>query len=237
MKTTLITAGLIAFIPMSVIAGDLPSWDKAQKTIETCYGGWNGVITVSSGLKAEYSLNDYDDSTVTKIVSEQSSTGNYSSYDGSETTASEEAAYDLSESGREMDATYSRNRSSSSVFAGIAMTVPLYSRETRIKRKEHTDSRIEHMADLYAKYEGHRATAAALDKEVVVMRRVLEDEGYQGINNYYQILAEREKSVALMNSAARKINMILRRCGYVERDRIDRKGRSSKKTVVAKAEK
>lgn len=235
MRTSIILFCLL--IASNVEAGGLPDWNDAQKVIESCYGGWDGVITVSAGLRGDYSMNDYHDSTVTKIVGEQSSTGGYSSYDGSETTASEEAEYDLSESVKEMDATYSRDRATGSAFAGIALTVPLYSREKRIKRREHTDSRIEHMADLYAKYEGHRATAAALDKEVVVMRRVLEDEGYQGINNYYQILAEREKSVALMNSAARKINMILRRCGYVEGNRPDRKRQSSKKAVVAKAEK
>jgi hypothetical protein len=213
-------AVLSVFLPLSVGAAELPIWPQARKTMETCYEGWNAVVTVKAGLKSEYVLNDYEDHNVLTIAGEQNIDTSSINTDELDTTASSDSAYDLYESDKAVDAEYSRNRLQNSAYVGVNLTVPLYSREVRLKRKEATNKEIEHLSDLYAQYEGHRATAAALEEEARVLKRIMLENGHQSIQAHYEMLAQKEKSTALMHSAERKIFTILENCGYVERNRI-----------------
>ena len=215
---------LSLFLPLSLGAAELPSWPLARQTLEGCYGGWNAVITVKAGLKSEYTLNEYEDRNVLSIAGEQSLSTDNISTDELDTTASSDSAYDLYESDKAVDADYSRDRLQNSAYVGLNLTVPLYSREVRLKRKEATNKQVEHLSDLYAKYEGHRATAAALEEETKVLKRIMLENGHQTIQAYYGMLAEKEKSKALMRSAKRKIFTLLENCGYVERNRTTGKG-------------
>ena len=214
----------LLFVPLSVGAEGLPKWSHARQTLEGCYDGWNAVITVKAGLKSEYTLNEYEDRNVLSIVGEQSLSTNSISTNELDSTASSDSAYDLYENDKAVDADYSRNRLQNSAYVGLNMTVPLYSREVRLKRKEATNKQVEHLSDLYAKYEGHRATAAALEEETKVLKRIMLENGHQAIQAYYGMLAEKEKSKALMRSAKRKIFTLLENCGYVERNRTTGKG-------------
>ena len=119
---------------------------------------------------------------------------------------------------------YSRDRLQNSAYVGLNLTVPLYSREVRLKRKEATNKQVEHLSDLYAQYEGHRATAAALAEEARVLKRIMLENGHQAIQAYYEMLAKKEKSKALMRSAKRKIFTLLENCGYVAGNRVTGKG-------------
>ena len=163
------------------------------------------------------------------IAGEQNLSTDSISTDEMETVSGSEAAYDLYESDKAVNAEYSRNRLQNSAYVGIGLTVPLYSREVRLKRKEETNSQIEHLSDLYAQYEGHRATAAALGEEARVLKRIMLENGHQSIQAYYEMLAQKEKSTALMHSAERKIFTILENCGYVETSRIAGKGQPASK--------
>jgi hypothetical protein len=220
---------VLVFLPLSVGASELPLWPQARKVMLECYDGWNAVVTVKAGLKSEYTLNEYEDRNVLSIAGEQNLSTDSISTDELETTAGSEAAYDLYESDKAVDAEYSRNRLQNSAYVGIGLTVPLYSREVRLKRKEETNNQIEHLSDLYAQYEGHQATAAALEEEAAVLKRIMIENGHQSIQAYYEMLAEIKKSEALMHSAERKIMTILENCGYVETNRIAGKGQSASK--------
>ncbi len=211
-------------LPLSAGAAELPLWSKARQTMEKCYDGWNAVVTVKAGLKSEYSLNEYEDRNVLSIAGEQNIDTASINTDELETVSSSEAAYDMYESDKAMNAEYSRDRLQNSAYVGLNLTVPLYSRELRLKRKEATNKQLEHMSDLYAQYEGHRATAAALEEEAKVLKRIMLENGHQAIQAYYEMLAKKEKSKALMHSARRKIFTLLENCGYVAGNRIAGKG-------------
>ncbi len=214
----------LLFLPLSAGAAELPLWSKARQTMEKCYDGWNAVVTVKAGLKSQYVVSDYKDNNVFSTVGEQSLSTDSISTDELESSSSSEAAYDLYESDKAVNAEYSRDRLQNSAYVGVNLTVPLYSREVRLKRKEATNKQLEHLSDLYAQYEGHRATAAALEEEAKVLKRIMLENGHQAIQAYYDMLAKKEKSKALMHSARRKIFILLENCGYVARNRITRKG-------------
>ena len=222
MRKVLLLFCLLAAIPSW--AADLPDWSKARQTMEKCYGGWNAVVTVKAGLKSEYTLNEYKDHNVLSIAGEQNMDTSSINTDELETVSSSEAAYDMYESDKAMNAEYSRDRLQNSAYVGLNLTVPLYSREVRLKRKEATNKQVEHLSDLYAQYEGHRATAAALAEEARILKRIMLENGHQAIQAYYEMLAKKEKSKALMHSAKRKIYTLLENCGYVARNRTTGKG-------------
>ena len=96
----------------------------------------------------------------------------------------------------------------------MKLTVPLYSRADRLSRREKTSSQVKAVADLYAKYEGFKATAAALTEEGKVLRSLMLEGGETAIAAYFNLLAEKEKSIALMVSAHRTIMHTLDSCGY-----------------------
>lgn len=216
---------LAVSLPLSVGAAELPLWPQARKIMTECYDGWDAVVTVKAGLKSEYMINDYEDHNVLAIAGEQNLSTDSISTDELDTTTSSDTDYDLYKSDKAFDAEYSRDRLQNSAYVGVNLTVPLYSRDVRLKRKEATNKQIEHLSDLYAQYEGHQATAAALEEEAAVLKRIMIENGHQSIQAYYEMLAEIKKSEALMNSAERKILTILENCGYVERNRIAGTGR------------
>lgn len=224
MKKFLLLLLVVPGTALSVGAAELPKWSKARQTMEKCYEGWNAVVTVKAGLKSEYTINEYEDRNVLSIAGEQSLSTDSISTSDLESTSGSEAAYDLYESDKAVDAEYSRNRLQNSAYVGLNLTVPLYSREVRLKRKEATNKQLEHLSDLYAKYEGHRATAAALEEEAGILKRIMLENGHQAIQAYYAMLAEKEKSRALMRSAKRKIFTLLENCGYVAGNRVAGKG-------------
>ena len=215
---------LLPVVPGTAFSADLPQWSKARQAMEKCYGGWNAVVTVKAGLKSEYSLNEYADRNVLSIAGEQNIDTGSINTDELETVSSSEAAYDMYESDKAMNAEYSRDRLQNSAYVGLNLTVPLYSREVRLKRKEATDKQLEHLSDLYAQYEGHRAAAEALEEEAGVLKRIMLENGHQAIQAYYDMLAKKEKSKALMRSAKRKIFTLLENCGYVAGNRVTGKG-------------
>jgi hypothetical protein len=155
--------------------------------MEKCYGGWNAVVTVKAGLKSEYTLNAYEDHNVLSIAGEQNMDTGSINTDELETVSSSEAAYDMYESDKAMNAEYSRDRLQNSAYVGLNLTVPLYSREVRLKR-------------------------------------IMLENGHQAIQAYYDMLAKKEKSKALMRSAKRKIFTLLENCGYVAGNRVTGKG-------------
>lgn len=215
---------LLLLLPGTAFSADLPQWSKARQAMEKCYGGWNAVVTIKAGLKSEYSLNEYADRNVLSIAGEQNIDTSSINTDELETVSSSEAAYDMYESDKAMNAEYSRDRLQNSAYVGLNLTVPLYSREVRLKRKEATNKQVEHLSDLYAQYEGHRATAEALEEEAGVLKRIMLENGHQAIQAYYDMLARKEKSKALMRSAKRKIFTLLENCGYVAGNRVTGKG-------------
>ncbi len=186
----------------------IPAWYTARNVMKECYDGWNMTVSLNGGTEYRQDLNNYTDQNVYTIVGEQMDTDN---------TTSTVNSYD---SGKTLDAEYSRDRSRVSGFVGLNMTVPLYSRTIRLARKEATNKQIEHLADLYANFEGHRATMLSLVEEKKILKKVMIDSGQQGITAYYQLLKEVEKARALMKSSARKILAILENCDYVATDKI-----------------
>jgi hypothetical protein len=231
-------------ISSTVFAQHVPPFSKARKVIENCYGGWNGTVDVAAGLKSSYTTYEYQDAKSSISTGSSDSFGESlgtseisNSIDGEVITASSSAEHDLFDSADSSSETWSRDRWTNDAYVGVTIKVPLYSREVRIKRKEDTNKAVGDIADLYAKYDGYAATVQALEKEVVVLRRVMVDTGAQGISTYYSMLVDIEKSKALGIAAERKIITILEGCGYVEKNRTNRKGQSSKKANKAKTSK
>ena len=114
-------------------------------------------------------------------------------------------------------------------FGNAVLTVPLYSRKERLSRQESTNKQIEHVAELYADFEEQSATYVALNDERELFKKVMIDNGAQGITAYYDLMKEIEKSKAKKNAAARKIRMILENCGYVETDKLAGQGQTPDK--------
>ena len=112
-------------------------------------------------------------------------------------------------------------------FGNAVSSVPIYSRKDRLARQESTNKQIEHIAELYADYEEQSASYLALSDEKDLLKKVMIDNGAQGITAYYDLMKEIEKARAKRNSAARKIIMILENCGYVETDKVAGPGSSS----------
>lgn len=104
--------------------------------------------------------------------------------------------------------------------ANAMFSVPLYSRKERISRQERTNKQIEHLAELYAEMETHLAIINSLSSEKDILKKVMIDSGQEGIKAYYDLLQEMERSKTKVNTAKRKIIMILENCGYVETDKI-----------------
>jgi hypothetical protein len=181
----------------------IPNWYTARRVMQECYDGWNVTVSLNGGLEYRQDMNEYTDQNVYSIIGEQTDTDDT------------ESALSTYNTDKTMDADYSRDRQRTSGYVGVMMTVPLYSRKVRLSRKEATNKQIEHLADLYANFDGHRATMAALMEEKKVLKKVMIDSGQQGIPSYYQLLQDIEKSRALMKSAARKILAILENCEYV----------------------
>ena len=193
---------------MTIPKIEIPAWHTARNTMKECYAGWNLTVSLNGGAEYRQDMNEYTDENVYTIVGEQTDT---------DTTLTSISSYDTNKA---TDAEYSRDRSRVSGFVGLNMTVPLYSRKVRLARKEATNKQIEHLADLYANFEGHRATMISLTEEKKVLKKVMIDSGQQGITAYYQLLKEVEKARALMKSSARKILAILENCDYVASDKI-----------------
>jgi len=196
----------------------LPPWPVARTIMKECYDGWNVVVTVQGGLQGKMDKNQYSDTNVYSIVGEQNQSADNLDYEDGITVTQQDTSWDNYTSDKAMDADYSRDRVNYSSYVGVFMTVPLYSRSLRLKRKEATNKQIEHIADLYAKHNGHRATVIALNEQQKILRKVMIDSGQQGITAYYQLLKDIEKSKALMIASRRKIYAILRNCGYVEKN-------------------
>ncbi len=62
------------------------------------------------------------------------------------------------------------------------------------------------------------------EEEAKVLKGIMLENGHQAIQAYYEMLAKKEKSKALMHSAKRKIFTLLENCGYVAGNRIAGKG-------------
>ena len=210
-------------------AGTIPEWPVARKTVEKCYSGWNVKISLSGGIKSTYTQNKFSELSESGTFSGAEYDAFDEAMDDDGMTASHQASVDLKEATSEYEGSLEQDRISNTAYAGISLTVPLYSREYRISKREKKDSAVSQMADLYAKYEGYKATVAAMTIEEKVLKRIMLDGGEQAISAYYDLLADREKARALMISAKRKIMVILEGCGYVEKNRTHRKRRSSKK--------
>jgi len=188
----------------------VPGWQTAKKAMTECYDGWNVVVKLKGGLEQRLDWNDYTDENV------------YSSLEDQTDTDDTESSSSYTSSTERYDAEYSRDRSRQSAYVGVTMEVPLYSRATRLARKEATNKQIEHLADLYANFDGHRASMLALLEEKEVLKKVMIDHGQKGISSYYSLLQEIEKQRALMHSSSRKILAILENCDYVAKNEIAR---------------
>ncbi len=211
---------LLALMPSLCFADELPKWSDAKNLMEKCYSGWNATVTVKAGLQSQYDLNEYEDHNVFSTLGEQTATAGKTGVKDDDAISSSEKAYDTYDSNKALDAEYSRNRLNHEAAVGVFLTVPLYSRAIRLERKEKENQQVEHLADLYAQYEGHKATAAALEEQKVILKKVLEDSGSEGITAHFQLLAELEKAKALMAGSQRKALAILENCGYVAKNRV-----------------
>ncbi len=99
-------------------------------------------------------------------------------------------------------------------FANGTISVPIYSRKQRLERQEHTNSQVEHLAELYAEYQGQSAILAALEQEKQVLKRTMLDDGATGITAYFSLIKEVEQSRSKRDGAERKIINWLELCGY-----------------------
>jgi hypothetical protein len=198
----------------------LPAWQDAKKIMASCYAGWNATVSVKAGLQSQYDINEYEDSNVFNTLGEQTDTAGGTSTKNESSVTNSESAYDSYNSSKALDAEYSRNRLNHEAAVGLFLTIPLYSREIRLERKEKENQQIEHLADLYAQNEGHQATVAALEEQKMILKTLMKDNGSESINAYLLLLAELEKSKALMSGAERKALAILENCGYVAKSRV-----------------
>jgi hypothetical protein len=229
---TLIT--VFVMFSSTVMASELPSWSTARSVMEKCYSGFDGVITLDASLGATarhtrgvqgISSNriggDFTSNTTTTnrwsttngistnelgTSSLTSSLGGYE--DSSSVSANDYNGYD------DYDRIFDETTVTPEAFIGVKLTVPLYSRADRLSRREKTSAQVRAVADLYAKYEGFKATAAALTEEGKVLRSLMLEGGESAIAAYFNLLAEKEKSIALMVSAHRTIMQTLDSCGY-----------------------
>lgn len=204
-------------------AAGIPEWSLSRKIVEECYSGWDVKITVTAGAKETYSLDQY---------SELSSSGEFSGAEygslsidnsDSDSVVRESLTTDYDEVANAYTGELEQDRFGTSAFVGINLTVPLYDRTTRVAKREKKESAVHAMADLYAKYEGYKATIASLDAGEGVLRQIMKDGGETAINAYLKMLADKEKARALMMSSKRKIYTVLEGCGYVARNRTARK--------------
>lgn len=202
----------------------LPEWTKAKRLMSECYGGWDLSVTMNSGLEHRQDFNEYADSNVSSIAGEQTE------YDDTETAGS------TYHTDRWTDADYSRDRQRNSGYVGINLTIPLYSKKERLSRKENADKQVEHLAELYAEYEGQAAMLKTLGEERETLKRVMIDSGQEGITAYFELIKKMEQSRAGMVGAARKIIVILENCGYVERDEFTGTGQTLDKRDKTKAQ-
>lgn len=214
------------FVASSSWAKGVPEWNIAEEVMSACYGGWNGVITLDMGAGASKSLNSKEGAKSSFLSTSQNSegmtTGTSFDFQNGDLEAGE--ILSVSDSAFE-DSFYSDGDSHTrdaeeytatdmEMFIGVKLTVPLYSREVRLKKQESKNRQVKLMADLYAKFEGYRATVAALNQQEKVVKQLMMDGGQQAIQGYYGMLVEREKSIALMRSAHRQIIGTLQGCGY-----------------------
>lgn len=217
---------LFVLMTVSQVNAQVPAWYDAKKVMKSCYGGLDITIELSAGVKGEItkskvvgygnseinedSFNDNDSFSVidgTRISEEGYRINENTSLSSSET------AYDLYENASSTSSSSDEDSYGRSAFIGLNLTVPLYDRQTRISRKEKTNSQIGNLADLYAKMEGHQATVIALKMEQKVLKRVMLDGGQSAISGYFRLVTELEKSKALAKSAERQIMVILESCG------------------------
>jgi hypothetical protein len=235
---------LVVLLIASTGSAGLPPWSKARKIIENCYGGIDATVTVRAGIQTEYTFDDTDnddDADIKSIMEslyggetrvEKGSSvhrGSTIRSESEETDVDEDSfessiideessssTKELSENTRSSRYRYDRRNIQNTAYVGVFLTVPLYSRDTRISRLEKINSNINEIADLYRVYEMNLAMANALAKEREVARSVMFDDGQRGISAYYTLISDIEKSIASMRSAKRKIISLLERCGYVE---------------------
>jgi hypothetical protein len=203
-------------------AAAVPQWGEARKVVEKCYSGWDVKINLTAGAKGSYDAHEYTELSTSRDISD-------SSYGSLSTISSEEGSVvqdsmttDFDESSSNYDGVFDKDRIGSSFFVGLNMTVPLYDRSTRISKREKKNSAVSKLADLYAKYEGYRATVASIEAGQGVAKQIMMDGGEQAIRAYFGMLAEKEKARALMVSSRRKIFVTLEACGYVAGNRASR---------------
>jgi hypothetical protein len=211
-------------------AETIPEWPVARNTVQQCYSGWNVKISLSGGVKSTYTRNKFSELSESGTFSGAEYDAFSEDADDEGITASHQASVDLEQATSEYTGELEQDRTSNTAYIGINLSVPLYNRETRIAKREKTESAVGTMADLYSKYEGYKATVAAMTIEEKVLKRIMLDGGESAISAYYDLLADREKARALMISARRKIMVTLEGCGYVEKNRTNRKRRSIKKS-------
>jgi len=99
-------------------------------------------------------------------------------------------------------------------FANATISIPIYSRKHRLERQEHTNGRVEHLAELYAEHQSQTAIMDALSKEKQVLKRTMLDDGASGISSYYGLIKEVEQAKSSRDGAGRKILNWLELCGH-----------------------
>jgi len=220
------TIFLFVLLIASHVNAEVPTWYDAKKVMKSCYGGLDITIKLSAGVKGEIAKS----SVVGGGNSEKNEdsfykNGSFSIIDGTRISeegieinentslSSSEIAYDLYENASSTSSISDKDSYGTSAFVGLNLVVPLYDRETRISRREKTNSQIGNLADLYAKMEGHQATVIALKMEQKVLKRVMLDGGQSAISGYFNLITELEKSKALARSSERQIIVILESCG------------------------
>ena len=101
-------------------------------------------------------------------------------------------------------------------FANGTISIPIYSRKQRLERQEHTNSQVEHLAELYAEYQSQGSIMNAMAQEKQVLKRTMLDDGAAGISAYYSLIKEVEQARSKRDGAERKIINWLELCGYRE---------------------
>lgn len=95
---------------------------------------------------------------------------------------------------------------------GLMLTVPLYSKEDRLAKKDKAEAKIKELSLLYAQFEEHTAMALALGEQVKVLKKIMLEGGQAAISAYFQILAQKSKSESLIKSTERSINSLVENC-------------------------
>lgn len=214
---------LVLLYSSNCFAGAVPDWADAREVMEKCYSGWDVKITLAGGARETYTRDSFSElSTSGEFSGAEYSSLSSQNTDG-ESVVRENLTTDLEDVSNAYQGELEQDRFSTSAYVGVTLSVPLYDRTTRIARREKSQSAVHALSDLYAKFEGYRATVASIETEQGVVKQIMMDGGEKAITAYYNLLAEKEKARALMNSARRKIFVTLEGCGYVERDRASRK--------------